>query len=55
MHPDDVDDATLANMERYGGSFIRALAICYRRADEDNRAALRRTFAEYFEMYGRMK
>jgi len=51
----EVDDATLENMDKYGGSFIRALANLYRRADDENRAEIRRTFARYFQTYKRME
>ena len=50
MNP-EIDDATLAAMERYGGSFVVALAACYRRADSENRAILRGAFAKYFHEY----
>lgn len=39
------------NMEKYGGSFIKALAECIRRADPINLMKLRDTFPEYFQSY----
>ena len=49
--PPEIDDAILEAMDRYGGSFVVALAHLYRRADADNRATLRGAFARYFEEY----
>lgn len=47
-------DGTLDAMTRYGGGFVKALAACFRVADESNRAklfvAFERTFNEYKEM-----
>lgn len=39
------------NMEKYGGSFVKALAQCILRADPDNLLKLETTFSEYFEEY----
>ena len=36
--------ATLDAMQKYGGSFIRALAACYIAADPDNRGKIRDTW-----------
>jgi hypothetical protein len=44
----------LETMERYGGSFVRQLALLYRRADEVNRAKLEATFQEYFLQYDKI-
>jgi hypothetical protein len=49
-----VDDATLEAMERYGGSFVQALAALYRRGDPDNQATLRHAFAVTFAQYAGM-
>lgn len=46
-HEMDVVDA----MEKYGGSFVQALAVCFRRADANNLAKLKATFSEYWEQY----
>jgi hypothetical protein len=48
------DDDVLAAMERYGGSFIYALAQCFRRADEDNRYVLRAAFPTYWAQYAEL-
>lgn len=42
---------TLENMDKYGGSFVKQLAILYRYADHGNKAKLEATFREYFEKY----
>lgn len=47
----DIADETLAAMDLYGGSFVRALAALYLVADPDNRATLRHAFAKIFEEY----
>lgn len=44
------DDA-LHLMEITGGSFVKSLAHCYYMADATNKAKLRDTFAEYFDVY----
>lgn len=46
-----VDTLTVENMEKYGGSFVKALAECVRRADPMNYRKLKDTFAEYFQTY----
>lgn len=46
-HDLDVIDA----MEKYGGSFVAALAQAARRADADNLAKIKATFSEYWERY----
>jgi hypothetical protein len=38
-------------MEKYGGSFVRALAQCFYRADDSNLIKLKRAFPEYWEEY----
>jgi hypothetical protein len=43
----DVLDA----MERYGGGFVSALAVAWRKADDDNRRRLRGAFPHYWEQY----
>lgn len=42
---------TVEAMETYGGSFIKALAECVRRADHINRPKLLLAFPEYFKEY----
>jgi hypothetical protein len=34
-------------MERFGGSFVRGLAGCWYRADDDNQTRLKAAFPEY--------
>jgi len=41
----------LEAMLRYGGNFVRHLALLYRAGDETNRRKLANTFAHYFEEY----
>lgn len=38
-------------MHRYGGSFIRAIADAFDRADSDNYAKLKAAFPEYWTEY----
>lgn len=47
----NIDDAVLQMMEQYGGSFVKALADCYRKADGVNRGKLQEAFADYFNHY----
>jgi len=46
-----IDEKTLRNMERYGGSFVKALAHLYKCADPFNKKKLEKVFKEYFEEY----
>lgn len=39
------------NMEKYGGSFVKALAECFHRADHFNFKKLKDTFSNYWEEY----
>lgn len=39
------------NMEKYGGSFVKALAECIRRADPVNMMKLREAFPQYFQSF----
>jgi len=41
----------IENMETYGGSFVKALAECVRRADRDNLRKLTKAFWNYFLDY----
>lgn len=38
-------------MDKYAGSFVKALAECYRRADGGNKTILLSTFTHYFLEY----
>ncbi len=38
-------------MEKYGGSFVKALAVCLQKADLINFSKLRNTFSNYWEEY----
>jgi pyruvate/2-oxoacid:ferredoxin oxidoreductase beta subunit len=44
-------ESTIRAMERMGGSFVRALAECYRRADSTNKKKIETTWPEYFKEY----
>jgi hypothetical protein len=46
----DVLDA----MDRFGGSFVKQLAVLYRLADSINQKKLEDTFSNYFEEYTKM-
>ena len=50
----DEDYDMVDAMATYGGSFVKALAECIRRADHQNFAKLEATFPEYFEQYRKM-
>jgi len=41
----------IKNMEHYGGSFVRSLAECTKRADQINLKRLVRAFIVYFVKY----
>ena len=43
------------NMEKYGGSFVQALAECFHRADPHNIKRLKSTFEDYWNEYSKMK
>lgn len=54
MSRDDVvvsDDDVIAEMERVGGSFVRALGAAMDRADHKNLATLKAAFPEYWQTY----
>lgn len=38
-------------MEKYGGSFVKALAVCFRRADSINFRKLKIVFSNYWAEY----
>ena len=48
------DYKTVEAMEQFGGSFVQALSVCFRRADHINFKKLKVTFSEYWEQYERM-
>ena len=41
-------------MAKYGGSFVKALSECFRRADKTNFIKLKMVFHEYWNNYRRM-
>lgn len=41
-------------MEKYGGSFVKALAQCFYRADRNNINKLKEAFPEYWGQYEEM-
>jgi hypothetical protein len=41
----------VANMKKFGGSFVQALAECFVRADGQNLVKLTRTFSKYVDEY----
>ena len=46
-----VDSMIADNMEKYGGSFVKALAECVRRADYVNLLKLKDAFPGEFQSY----
>lgn len=48
------DEETLAAMEKYGGSFVKIIALAAKVADSDNFKRLKTAFPEYWEKYGEM-
>ncbi len=42
---------TLDAMERFGGGFVQALAVAWRKADALNHAKLHRAFGHYYRQY----
>lgn len=50
----DQDIAVVECMEKYGGSFVKALAECFRRADAHNFIKLKTTFKGYWKQYADM-
>lgn len=49
MHLEDMK--VVENMERYGGSFVQALAELARHADPNNLMKIKLTWADYWEEY----
>lgn len=50
----DQDLKVIEAMEKYGGSFVVALAQAARRADADNLARIKATWPEYWQQYTEM-
>ena len=50
----DADMDVIEAMEKYGGSFVVALAQAFRRADLTNFAKLKAAFPEYWKQYEEM-
>lgn len=50
----ELDYKVVEAMEQYGGSFVKSLAECFRRADRNNFLKLQVTFCEYWEQYRKM-
>ena len=48
------DWEVVQTMERFGGSFVRALATCCHCADPENLAKIKATWPEYWTEYARM-
>ncbi len=42
---------TVENMNRYGGSFVKALAACFHEADYDDKAKLKEAFPKLWAEY----
>ncbi len=47
----ELDYATVEAMEKYGGSFVQALAALIRCADNINFKKLKKAFPEYWKQY----
>jgi len=45
----------IENMDMFGGSFVQSLAVCYRKADPENRTILYNAFEHLFFKYARFK
>lgn len=41
-------------MEKYGGSFVQALSMCFKKADSNNFQKLKRAFPDYWNEYEEM-
>ena len=48
----DQEFETVERMTKYGGSFVKALAECFRKADPINFIKLKDTFGDYWKQYG---
>jgi hypothetical protein len=47
-----IKDSRITTMRTYGGSFVKALAEAYSKADLDNTVRIEKTFPEYMKKYG---
>ena len=50
----ETDFWTVEAMEKYGGSFVKALAECARRADPINLDIIKKSWPYYWEKYEKM-
>lgn len=50
----DKEFEVVETMAKYGGSFVKTLADCFRRADQINFNKLKVAFPEYWEQYEEM-
>jgi len=50
----DYEFKVVETMSKYGGSFVQALAECFRRADAQNFIKLQKAFQEYWDEYAEM-
>jgi pyruvate/2-oxoacid:ferredoxin oxidoreductase beta subunit len=50
----DQEYNVIEEMETYGGSFVKCLAMCFYKADEDNFKKLKDAFPEYWKQYEEM-
>jgi len=51
----DHEFETVSNMEKHGGSFVKALAECFHHADGHNKLILINSFSHYWEQYAPSK
>jgi len=45
----------IENMDRFGGSFVQSLAVCYKKADPINQKILYEAFEHFFFKYAKFK
>ena len=45
----------IQNMDRFGGSFIQTLAVCYKKADPINQKILYEAFEHFFFKYAKFE
>lgn len=48
---DEKELKTIAKMSEMGGAFVKALALCFYKADRINFNKLKETFKDYWEEY----
>ncbi len=51
---DEKEFEIIESMQKYGGSFVQALAVCFQRADSANFVRLKNAFPEYQKQYKEM-